>query len=247
MRVLHFAVTVSIALWVTVTSSVAQNVTGKWDGSIENWTRNNPRRTLVISGSAPNASCTWGSEGEDFGAKTCTITGGVIELVNATSAVHLELIGDTLRGEFMPSGSGQSFPITMRLSASSLVLNTCEQSIPYAIQVPGSGVRESSRAFSGAWVGGWDTSLCSALIIERIDSDGTARGWYINGRLVRVSASIRDQIQPDTIRIVGRISGNKLTLPRPPGSIVYTLASPTQLYGVYSLEAGQHKGAFTKK
>jgi hypothetical protein len=42
----------------------------------------------------------------------------------------------------------------------------------YSTQEPAADVPANVRAFAGAWVGAWDTSLCSALIVEDVQVNG---------------------------------------------------------------------------
>jgi hypothetical protein len=96
------------------------------------------------------------------------------------------------------------------------------------ISPPASAVTKSVAAFSGTWVGYWEDTLASTLVVEKIDQSsasivyswGTASSWDIN--------------RPGFVRAVGKISANGLlsaTLPNR-AEVIYKLTPDQQ-----SLEA----------
>jgi hypothetical protein len=120
-------------------------------------------------------------------------------------------------------------------------LSACEVSVDYKIAALGPGAPAAAAALQGVWLGSWDGVLCSALIIESISSDGTIKAWYINGRYAPW------YVQPGKSQWTGKLSDKKLAFKGSRVSVDYTVASPTQLNGIYSNNSGQYKGTFTKK
>jgi len=59
----------------------------------------------------------------------------------------------------------------------------CEQSVAYRISDPAT-VPERYRGFLGAWSdAAWNANICAALIVENVDTDGTASVIYVYGPL----------------------------------------------------------------
>jgi hypothetical protein len=66
-----------------------------------------------------------------------------------------------------------------RLASSTLL---CGRSVDYVVDA--TGVADSFRPFLGVWTGAsWNSRICGALIISRVENDGTARITYIYGPL----------------------------------------------------------------
>jgi dienelactone hydrolase len=101
-----------------------------------------------------------------------------------------------------------------------------------SIQPPGASVLAADAAFSGAWGNGaWDGSVPTALIVEQVDEDGTAKVIYSRG------SSEHPQTAARWLRLTGRIEDHCLTihLPDPNSSagfrVQYRIMAPGRLEG----------------
>lgn len=121
-------------------------------------------------------------------------------------------------------------------------LAACEQSIEYKVQAPGAQVPANLQGFSGVWTGKWDSGLCSALVVEGIEPDGTARLLYVNG-----SMGGQYPVKAGNRRFSGKIAGNKLTAAGSLVTIEYTLRSPGELSATYTSQYGSFRGSFRKQ
>jgi hypothetical protein len=114
-----------------------------------------------------------------------------------------------------------------------------------SIQPPGAGVPAADAAFSGAWGNGaWGGSIPTALIVEQIDGDGTAKVIYARG------ATEQPKIAAHWLRVIGRIEGHRLTihLPDPDSSagllVQYRFIAPGHLEGDVTNRDGYRLHAF---
>lgn len=114
-------------------------------------------------------------------------------------------------------------------------LNACALQIPYTIQQSDPRVPANVTAFLGTWVGQWESfpfpgpdpvreAVCTGLIVESVDAEGNASAIYFMGQTYRVRAWLAHRS--------GKISGNRLALPKGPGDVdvyTFTLTTPTHL------------------
>jgi dienelactone hydrolase len=114
-----------------------------------------------------------------------------------------------------------------------------------SIQPPSASVPAEDAAFSGAWGNGaWDGSTPTALIVEQIDADGTARVIYARGATEHPTAA------DHWLRLTGRIEDHRLTihLPDPASSagfrVRYRVIAPGRLEGDLTTWDGWRTQAF---
>src|SRR5579863_7759733 len=83
-----------------------------------------------------------------------------------------------------------AFPMSLRIILASILLtvvySVASAQVPLptdlSIQPPGTGVPADDAAFSGAWGNGaWEGSTPTALIVEQVDAEGTAKVIYARG------------------------------------------------------------------
>jgi hypothetical protein len=127
-------------------------------------------------------------------------------------------------------------------AASAEPLAVCEQSLEYHVEAPGPQVQANMRAFSGVWVGKWDSGLCGALVVESVQPDGTAGLLYING-----SMGGQYPVKAGNRRFPGKIVGNKLTAAGQTVTVEYVQRSPTELAGSYTTQSGRFSGSFARR
>jgi hypothetical protein len=91
-----------------------------------------------------------------------------------------------------------------------------------SIEAPGADVPSTDAAFSGAWGNsGWDGNIPTALVVERVDADGTADVIYASG------AAEHPKVAANWLHLQGRIEDHTLTLRLPEGAQVqYHLTGP---------------------
>jgi hypothetical protein len=125
--------------------------------------------------------------------------------------------------------------------AQTRTVSVCEQSVIYNVVPPANDVPAELRLFSGIWVGSWNNQLCSALIVEDLEKDGTVRGkyvfgsnpaWYINS--------------PGTLALPGKISHRIATFRTNDAVIEYRLAAPDELAGTYTARRAPNSGSFRR-
>ncbi len=126
--------------------------------------------------------------------------------------------------------------------ASAETLAACDQSIEYRIQPPDPQVPENMRAFSGVWIGKWDSGLCSALVVESITPDGTANLLYVNGAM-----GGQYSIKAGNRRFPGKLAGPKLTAAGQTVTVEYVLRSQSDLAGTYTSQYGNFRGNFARR
>ena len=122
------------------------------------------------------------------------------------------------------------------------ILDICEQKISYTIEPMDAQVPEALRAFSGIWVGNWESRICSALVVEAVAADGTVRIIYIHGTVTGPGP-----LKPGKDRLTGKIVGNKLTAKGSVVSYEYILRSPNELSGKHIASWGTLTGKFSRR
>ncbi len=117
-----------------------------------------------------------------------------------------------------------------------------------SIQPPGASVPAADTAFSGAWGNGaWDGSTPTALIVEQVDEDGTAKVIYARG------AAKHPKVAAQWLRLTGRIEDDCLTihLPDPNSSagfrVQYRIMAPGRLEGALTTWDGWRTQAFLQQ
>lgn len=104
-----------------------------------------------------------------------------------------------------------------------------------SIADPSPDVPAEEAAFSGAWGNGaWDGTVPTALIVERVHANGSASVIYA------VGASPQANIQPEWLRLQGRIASSHLIVQNlPHGGIArYTVGAQGHLIGTYTTTTG---------
>ena len=107
-------------------------------------------------------------------------------------------------------------------------MTICEQTVIYNVAPPAADVPPEVRAFSGAWIGSWNNQLCSVLIIEDIERDGTARAKYVFG-----SNPDWYIYSPGTFALRGKITGKVASFRSRDAVIEYRFSGPDELAGTY--------------
>lgn len=95
------------------------------------------------------------------------------------------------------------------------------------IVAPDPGMPQDLAAFVGQWKNGrWNGSLCGALIVERVEADGTAHTIYAWGKGQSFDAGYT--------RVKGDIDDGELQIyPFAGTEVTYTLTAPNILAGTY--------------
>lgn len=116
------------------------------------------------------------------------------------------------------------------------------------IRLPGADVPAADAAFSGAWGNGaWDGSTPTALIVEQVDADGTAKVVYARGIIEYPKAAAH------WLRVTGHIEDHSLTihLPDPNSSagllVRYRIIAPGRLEGDLTNWDGWRTQAFLQR
>jgi dienelactone hydrolase len=117
-----------------------------------------------------------------------------------------------------------------------------------SIQPPGTGVSAADAAFLGAWGNGaWYGWIPTALVVERIDGDGTAKVIYARG------TTEQPKVAAHWLRLTGRIEDHCLTihLPDPNSSagflVQYRIMAPGRLEGDLTTWDGWRTHAFLQR
>jgi hypothetical protein len=121
-------------------------------------------------------------------------------------------------------------------------LAICEQNVEYRVDAPDAQVPQPVRAFSGVWVGNWEGRICSALIVESILPDGTARIIYVHGTVTG-----QYPLKANQYRYTAKIAGNRLTNTGTKVSHEYVLQSPGELSGKHVANWGTLNGKFARR
>jgi hypothetical protein len=154
------------------------------------------------------------------------ISGGQVCISFDSGRSRCDRIMRDTQGPYLLEASGQ----INHFAESSL--NECGQSLKFTVRAPSPDLPANMKAFSGVWAGAWrGTWLCSVLIVEAVQSDGTANALYGWG-------TDRYTSKPGSTRFKGKIVGDRFS---PfPGSVrvEFVLESPTKLEGKYTYDAG---------
>jgi hypothetical protein len=98
------------------TFAAAENITGKWYGTLENYNLSDPRRTLMVADNSGKLSCTFDEVGlsVDAPAKCSMTTTGVLDLTTAANnRAQLVLSGANLSGTLTFTNGRGTFQIVM--------------------------------------------------------------------------------------------------------------------------------------
>jgi hypothetical protein len=128
--------------------------------------------------------------------------------------------------------------LLMAPAAYGQTLAACGQAVPYKVEPPAAQVPPEMRAFSGPWIGTWDSGVCNAIVIESIQPDGTVRILDVFGPV--------GSKPPGQLRYAGKIAGNTLTSSGGTQAVQYTLNSPTNLSGTFISNTAQSRGIFSR-
>lgn len=125
--------------------------------------------------------------------------------------------------------------------AQTQAMNICEQTVVYNIAPPAMDVPPEVRAFAGAWIGSWNNQLCSVLVVEVIERDGTARAKYVHG-------SNPDWYIPSAgmFPLPGKITGKIASFRSRDAVIEYRFSGPDELAGIYKSRRAPTTGYFKR-
>lgn len=175
-----------------------------------------------------------------------TIAGGQVCVDFDTGRKRCDRVMRSPRGPYLLTSSGvidhYILPRAGGTTAQTATLEACELSVGYQLRPPGQDVPESVRAFSGVWVGYWNNQICTALIVEEVSSDGSVLTKYFNGKN---ASSYLTQAGQRTI--MGKISGDTLTLRTAEETIEYRAVNSNELAGVYSRGALRNTATFKRR
>lgn len=116
-------------------------------------------------------------------------------------------------------------------------LEACGRAIPYTIEQPAGSVPADAKALVGAWVGYWNNT-CSALVVESVDTNGTASVLYLFA--LDSAASV--------VRVTNaKVMGKKLSFGGSRATLEFTLVGPDSLSGLHSGSYGSTIGKFSRK
>jgi dienelactone hydrolase len=122
------------------------------------------------------------------------------------------------------------------LSFASIAVASAQVPLPDDVSVtpPTGDVSTEIAAFNGAWAGdGWDGSVPHALVVERIESDGSAQVMYALG------ASHDWGTEPVWYRLTGKFVEHRLVVALPDGATAdYAVLPDGVLFGRRTLAAG---------
>jgi dienelactone hydrolase len=104
-----------------------------------------------------------------------------------------------------------------------------------SVVVPDAGVSNELAVFSGAWSGdGWNGTTPTALVVEKIDQDGSADAIFSWGD---VAASNRAR---GWLRLTAKIKQGRLGFSIPDhGTVEFNVATDGRLFGRYTLPTGR--------
>jgi hypothetical protein len=113
----------------------------------------------------------------------------------------------------------------------------CGRDVPYVVD--GTRISDQHRPFLGVWSGAsWNYRICGALLVEKIEIDGTARIRYVYGSNPDQKFQWRVQSQPATIR------DNKLSFQdEEGGNFVFDLTYTNTLRGHFTGKFGNRLDA----
>jgi hypothetical protein len=109
------AIVATMSVVFTGSMALAQDISGKWYGILDNYSLSDPRRVLAIFEKAGTITCTWDEVDISVDAPAkCRVIGGVVDLVTAANnTAHLALSGNVLVGTLTFTGGRGSFQISM--------------------------------------------------------------------------------------------------------------------------------------
>ena len=116
-------------------------------------------------------------------------------------------------------------------------LEACSRVIPYTIEEPAGGVPADAKAFVGAWVGYWNNT-CSALVVQNVDTNGTASVLYLFA--YNPASSVAKVTN-------AKVMGKKLSFGGSRATVEFTLVGPDSLSGLHSGSYGSTTGTFSRK
>ncbi len=122
-------------------------------------------------------------------------------------------------------------------------LSHCGTKTNYQLSAPAGDVAPGLKAFSGIWVGSWASGqLCSALIVESVQSDGSVRARYVWG--TNPDWRIRE---PGSQSRTGKISNGTLLLPGGGGNpkIEFRMVNAGELDATFTT-ASATRGSFKR-
>ena len=116
MRTLQSIGAAALGVCLLATPTFAQTLTGTWYGLVQNYTLGDARRTMVIAEKDGKLTCTFDVVGQTSNsmAKSCAVTSGVVEMVNAANnVVRLAPSGDALVGTLTFTATKATFQLSM--------------------------------------------------------------------------------------------------------------------------------------
>jgi hypothetical protein len=128
--------------------------------------------------------------------------------------------------------------LLMAAAAHGQTLAACGQAVPYQVVPPAPQVPPEMRAFSGPWIGTWDSGVCNAIVIESIQPDGTVGILDVFGPV--------GSNPPGQLRYAGKITGSTLSSSGRTQAVQYTLNSPTNMSGTFISNTAQSRGTFSR-
>jgi hypothetical protein len=118
----------------------------------------------------------------------------------------------------------------------------CEQSIKYEPGPLDATVPKSFGTFQGVWVGQWSPGgLCSVLIVEKVDSNGSAWVIYAWG------SQIRFDIKPGYDRSSAKITDKLRFVRGKAAQYSYELVGPNELSASYAKGYDIAHATFTRR
>jgi hypothetical protein len=176
---------VACAAYLSSSLALAQDISGKWYGTLDNYSVSDPRRVLSITQKASSTVCTWDEVGLSINAPAkCALNNGALDLVTAShNNVHLVPTGSSLVGTFTLTRDRGTFQIAMKRTPDFAITSLtstriCDQTVEYMPGVSPSGAPEYVRGFLGKWQGtiaysaviGW----CAGFVIQAVGNGGAA-------------------------------------------------------------------------
>jgi hypothetical protein len=128
--------------------------------------------------------------------------------------------------------------LLMAPAAHAQTLAACGQAVAFKVQPPAAQVPPEMQAFSGPWIGTWDSGVCNAVVIESIQPDGTVGILDVFGPVGSNPAG--------QLRYAGKIAGDTLTSSGRTQAVQFTLNSPTQMSGTFISNTAQSRGTFSR-
>lgn len=160
-----------------------------------------------------------------------TVSGGKLCLTLEHGKNRCDQVGRDSFGPYLFTAADDHRHFTIHLTTSPLTFTTlCGVPVAYTVYPPAPSVPADVAAFSGTWIGQWDSGICGALVVESILPNGLATVIYVNGEYglgsnikpgaVRFQARIMDSVLSDGGRTTGfeaTLKGNELSARRTGG------------------------------